>query len=232
MLEKSFLFSRDELAMLLSKSGINYFYGFDLSSLNESPRKYIIFMNNLIKAGFLNVGEESIKFSTELSEIFRCIAESSYVTVFYPSMVCDSVKCFYVSGNKAVLLQVYNHADEKIKLTQIYTDEIYDHISCETTMGYSAENKEDEPELDSETKSIIDFAVSGFPNQDASELKSFDYIEWVADVVPKSSENIVQRCFTINGEECSYIVKIEKNSVDIDVFTDSRAKQYLTGLYG
>ena len=228
MFDKSFLFSRDELAMLLSKFGIKYFYGFDLSADYESPRKYIVLMNRLIKAGFLSIGEKNLKFSSELSEVLMCIADCSYVLVFYPSAIYDGVKCCYISGNKTVLSQVYDGTNEKIKLTLADTDEIYDYISHGISMGYSAEYEED-LEPDYKIKEIISFAEKSFPTQNASELRSFEYIEWVADIVEKNSGNILQRCFAINGEECSYIVKTEKNNVDINMFTDGKVKQYLFG---
>ena len=227
MPEKSYLFSRDEFAMLLSKFGINKFYGFDVSSVEETPKKYIVFMNRLVRNGFLNVGKESLVFCDELREMLRCIADCSGVLNFYPTLSYDGTKCCYISGNKVVLSQISNESDDKIRLFIADREDLYEMLG-DDTISILSDDEDEDSELDYESKKIVEFAMKNFPESDASVLKAFDHVEWVADFVDKDSGEIRKRIFVLNGERCSYIISIDKDNVDINIYTRERARDVLT----
>lgn len=231
MLEKSFLFSRDELAMLLSKFGVESFYGFDLSGFDESPQKYIIFMNRLVRNGIMNIGQDALVFGSEISNVFSCIANCSYIMVFYSGFSYESVKCCYVCGNRIVVTCMASGISDKIKLSLMDIEDFYDSLNLDLTVDLSDEwIDEDEPELGYEVQKVIDFAVKSFSKDNAVLLRTFDHVEWVADVADRNSGEVKQRYFIVSGTECSYIVTIDKNSVNVDLFTKNRAKQCLHNL--
>ena len=226
MIEKSFVFSRSELALLLSKYGIESFYGFDLSSSDKTQKQMLLLINRLVRNGMLDVGDSSLVFNKEIEKIMCCIANSNRIIVFYPGDLYGTIRCCYVFNEKTIVTQVADTSEDKIKLSLVKTEDLYDYVFDGIFSDAIIEtDAEDDFDVDCETEQTIRLMLNSFPHCNSSTFRRFENVECIAESVNKNSGETSRFCAVLSGAENTYIAEIKESENNISLFSDNSMKR-------
>lgn len=226
MIEKSFVFSRSELALLLSKYGIESFYGFDLSSSDKTQKQMLLLINRLVRNGMLDVGNSSLVFNKEIENIMCCIANSNRIIVFYPGDLYGTIRCCYVFNEKTIVTQVADTSEDKIKLSLVKTEDLYDYVFDGIFSDAIIEtDAEDDFDVDYETEQTIRLMLNSFPHCNSSTFRRFENVECIAESINKNSGETSRFCAVLSGAENTYIAEIKESEHNISLFSDNSMKR-------